>query len=92
MHHVWVCRVYQTELHIFVIGVLYLQQWAVDLLAHLAATLVCRSISSSAGYADLSVLAPHRALQRLGEVRTFVIRKWVGTWRGECAACGGCEP
>ena len=75
MHHVWVCRVYQTELQISLIGVLYLQQWAEDLLAHLAATLVCHSISSSAGYVDLSVLALHRALQRLGEVRTFLIRK-----------------
>jgi len=78
MHHVWVCRVYQTELQISVIGVLCLQQWAEDLLVHLAATLVCRSISSSAGYADLLVLALNRALQRLGEVRTFLIRKWMG--------------
>jgi len=75
MHHVWVCRVYQTELQISVFGVLRLQQWAGDLLARLAATLVCRSISSSAGYADLLVLA----LQRLGGVRRFLIWKWEGT-------------
>ena len=83
MHHVWVCRVYQTELQISVFGVLRLQQWAGDLLAHLVATLVCRSISSSARYADLLVLALRRALQRLGEVRTSLIRKRMGTWRGE---------
>ena len=83
MHHAWACRVYQYELQISLTGVLYIQQWAEDLLAHLAATLVRRSISSSAGYADLLVLALHRALQRLGEVRTFLGRKWKGTWRGK---------
>ena len=75
MHHVWVRRVYQTGLQISVIGVLYRRQWAEDVLAHLAATLVCRSMSSSAGYADLLVLA----LQRLGGVRRFLIWKWEGT-------------